>query len=181
MLNKAKTWLDKAVRHLEVEFSKLQVWRANPSLLDDVRVEQYGDLQPLQNLATVWTLDAQTLSIKPWDKTLIHPIEKAISDAGLGLNPQSMADSIMIKIPQLTEERRRDIVKIAKKLLEEAKIAIRNVRWDIVKDIKNAENDKEISEDEKKDLESKLQDSVNEANKKVDETFKKKEEDIMKV
>ena len=181
MLEKTKTWIDKAIKHLELEFSKLQVWRANPSLLDDIRVEQYGSMQPIQNLATVWTLDAQTLSIKPWDKTVIHPIAKAISDAWLGLNPQTMADSVIIKIPPLTEERRKDIVKIAKKLLEEAKIAIRNSRQDSLKDIKKALDAKEISEDDEKRLEKELQDLVNDWNKKAEELFKKKQEDIMKI
>ncbi len=181
MLEKAKKWIEKAIKHLELEFSKLQVWRANPSLLDDVKVEQYGSMQAIQNLATVWTLDAQTLSIKPWDKTVIHPIAKAISEAGLWLNPQTMADSVIIKIPPLTEERRKDIVKIAKKLLEESKIAIRNSRQDSLKDIKKWLEAKEISEDDEKRLEKELQDLVNDANKKVEELFKKKESDIMKV
>ena len=181
MLEKAKTWIDKAIKHLELEFSKLQVWRANPSLIEDVKVEQYGSMQAIQNLATISTLDSQTLSIKPWDKTVIHPIAKAISEAWLWLNPQTMADSILIKIPPLTEERRKDIVKIAKKLLEEAKIAIRNSRQDSLKEIKKALDNKEISEDEEKKYEKDLQELVNDANKKVEELFNKKQEDIMKI
>lgn len=181
MLTKAKEGIKKAELHLEHEFSKLQVWRANPSLVEEVRVDSYGSLQPVQNLATVWVLDSQTISIKPWDKWVIHSIAKAITDAGLGLNPQTMADSILIKVPPLTEERRKEIVKIAKRLTEEAKVSIRNVRADSMKDIKNAEDNKEISEDARKDLESDLQDLVNAANKKCDELLKIKETDLMKV
>jgi len=181
MLDKVKKWIEKAIKHLEIEFSKLQVWRANPSILDDIKIDQYGSMQAIQNLATIWNLDSQTLSIKPWDKTVIHPIAKAISEAGLWLNPQTMADSIIIKIPPLTEERRKDIVKIAKKILEEAKIAIRNARWESLKDIKKALESKEISEDDEKRLEKELQELVNDANKKAEELYKKKETDIMKI
>ncbi len=181
MLDKAKIWIEKAIKHLEFEFSKLQVWRANPSLVEDVKIEQYGAMQTIQSVATVWVLDSQTLTIKPWDKSIIHSIEKAICDAWLGLNPQSMADSIIIKIPSLTEERRKELVKIAKKLLEEGKIWTRNARWDSAKTIKNAETNKEISEDERKNLEIDLQKITDDANKKMDELFKIKETDIMKI
>ena len=112
MLDTAKTLLEKATEHLESEFGKIQMGRANPALVEDIRVEQYGSLQALKNCASLSTLDAQTLSISPWDKTLIHPIAKAITDAGIGLNPQTMGDSVMIKIPPMTEERRRDMTKV---------------------------------------------------------------------
>jgi len=126
-------------------------------------------------------MDSQTLSIKPWDKTTLTAIAKAISDSGLGLNPQTMADSIMIKIPALTEERRKEISKVAKKLAEDAKVSIRNVRGDVHKMIKKAADDKEISEDEQKDKETELQKLIDEANKSIDTHYKNKEADIMKV
>ena len=181
MLEQAKSGIEKAMRHLEQEFGKLQLGRANPALVEDVMIEQYGSMQPLKNSATVWVMDAQTLQIKPWDKTILNTIAKAISDSGLGLNPQVMADSIIIKIPPLTEERRRDLSKIAKKLLEEAKVGIRNARQDSHKAIKRAEDEKEISEDEAKMHAEDLQKLVDDANKKADDAYKKKEEDIMKV
>ena len=181
MLDKLKEWLKKAINHMEVEFSKIQMGRANPLLVEDVMIEQYWALTPIKNVATVSCLDSQTLSIKPWDKTIIGAIAKAITNSGKGLNPQTMADSVMIKIPQVTEERRREMTKIVKSLSEEAKVAVRNIRWDVMKDIKNAENNKEISEDEKKDLEEKVQKEVNEANKIIDEKTKKKNEEVMKV
>jgi len=173
--------LSKATHHLELEFSKLSVWRANPALVEDIRVEQYGSLQPIKNCASVNTLDAQTLSIAPWDKTLIHPIAKAITEAWVGLNPQTMGDSVMIKIPPMTEERRRDIVKIVKKYAEEAKISVRNIRAEILKSIKKQETEKLISEDVARDMETDLQKAIDEANKKIDELSKKKENDVMSI
>jgi len=181
MIGKAQEWITKSLHHLELEFGKLQVGRANPAIVEDVLIESYGAMQPLKNSASVSLLDAQTLSIKPWDTTIIHAIAKAITDAGLGLNPQTMADSIMIKVPPLTEERRRDLSKIAKKLAEEAKIGIRNARADSHKLIKKAEDDKEISEDQARDLETDLQKIIEDANKKIDEMYKHKDADIMKV
>ena len=142
---------------------------------------QYGSLQPIKNCASISLLDPQTLSVSPWDKSIIHPIAKAISDAGTGLNPQTMADSIMIKIPQLTEERRKELCKTVKKYGEEAKVSVRNIRADYHKQIKKQENEKEISEDEAKRLEQDLQKIIDEANKIIDELAKKKEADTMKV
>lgn len=181
MLDSAKQGLQKAVSHLDYEYSKLQLGRANPAMVEDVLVESYGSMQPLKNTASVSLLDSQTLTIKPWDKGVIHSIAKAITDSGLGLNPQTMADSVMIKVPPLTEERRKEIAKVAKKMLEDAKISIRNVRADEMKKIKKAEDNNEISEDERKDLEADLQKLIEEANKNADDHFKHKEADIMKV
>ncbi len=181
MLEKVKEWVKKAIHHLEVEFSKLQLWRANPSLVEDITIEQYWLVQPIKNIAQVSTLDAQTLTIKPWDKSSLWLIAKAITEAGLWLNPQTMADSVLIKIPPLTEERRKEISKLAKKIAEEAKIWVRNARQDSLKTIKKAEEDKEISEDEAKNLEKELQKIVDEANKTIDEKTKKKQDDIMKI
>jgi ribosome recycling factor len=181
MLDKAKTGLQKAVEHLENEFWKLQLGRANPSLIEWIRAEIYWALQPIKNVANISVMDSQTISIQPWDRSSIHSIAKAITEEWLGLNPQTMADSIMIKFPILTQERRKEIAKYAKWLLEDAKIAIRNVRQDELKAIKKSETDKEISEDIAKDYETQLQKLVDEANKKVEELYKKKDEDIMKV
>lgn len=178
MIPETKSLLEKALHHLEAEFGKLQAGRANPALVEDIRVEQYGMLQPLKNCASVNVLDNQTLSIQPWDKTLIHPIAKAISDAGVGLNAQSMADSVMIKIPDLTEERCRDIVKIVKRFAEEAKVTVRNIRGDTLKKIKA---DESFTEDMQRDMEKDLQKLVDDINKAIDEAAKKKEADVMKV
>lgn len=181
MLNKVKDGLKKAIHHMDFEFSKIQMGRANPLLVEDIMVEQYGALSPLKNVATVSCLDTQTLQIKPWDKSLINDIAKAITNSGKGLNPQNMADSVIIKIPPVTEERRKEMTKIVKNISEDSKVAVRNVRGDVMKDIKNSENNKEISEDERKDLEEKVQKEVNEANKIIEEKTKKKNEEVMKV
>lgn len=181
MLQKAKEWIEKAIKHLDMEFWKLQLGRANPVLIEWIMIEQYGSLQPLKNMASVSNLDSQTLTIRPWDKSVLHAIAKGITESNMWLNPQTMADSIMIKIPLMTQERRIEITKIAKRLSEDAKIGIRNTRAEIVKDIKKSEDDKEISEDEAKDYMTDLQKLVDEANKKVDEHLKHKEVDIMKI
>lgn len=181
MLTKVQEGIKKAINHLEFEFWKLQLWRANPMLVEWIMVEQYGSMQSLKNIASVSCLDAQTLNIKPWDRSAVWPIAKAITESGLWLNPQSGADNIMIKIPTLTEDRRKELVKVAKKMAEEAKIWVRNARSDNLKSIKNAEDNKEISEDFRKDLELELQKIIDEANKNIDEHLKKKSEDIMKV
>ncbi len=181
MLTKAKEGIEKAIHHLDVEYSKLQLGRANPVMVESIMIDQYGSMQPLQNMAAVSNLDSQTLNIKPWDKTAMHAIAKAISDSWLGLNPQTMADSIMIKVPALTEERRKEISKIAKTMAEDAKVWVRNARADSMKTIKKAEDDKEISEDQRKDYETELQKIIDEANKKVDDHYKSKDTDIMKV
>lgn len=181
MLEKAKQWIDKAIKHLDLEYSKLQLWRANPIMVEGILVEQYGSMQPVQNIASVTNLDAQTLSIKPWDKSAIHPIAKAITESGLWLNPQTMADSVMIKVPPLTEERRKELVKVAKTMSEDAKVSVRNVRQEVLKDIKKAEDNKEISEDIRKNYENDLQKIIDDANKKIEEHLKQKETDIMKI
>lgn len=181
MLTKVKEWIEKTIKHLEVEYSKLQLWRANPIMVESILVEQYWSMQPIQNISSVSNLDSQTLSIKPWDRNLIHPIAKAITESWMWLNPQTMADSIIIKVPQLTEERRKEVWKIAKKIAEEAKIWVRNARSENLKIIKNAEDSKQISEDQEKDYQNDLQKLVEDANKKIDELYKHKNEDIMKL
>jgi len=181
MLEKSKQWVTKAINHLDLEFSKLQLWRANPVLVEDVMVEQYWMPTPLKNMAQVSCLDAQTLSIKPYDKSALWLIAKAITDSWLWLNPQTMADSVLIKMPILTEERRKDLSKLAKKISEEAKIWVRNARQDSLKDIKKAKENKEISEDDETSFEKDLQKIIDDANKTIDDKTKKKIDDIMKV
>jgi len=181
MLTKTKNGIQKALSHLEQEFSKLQAGRANPAMVEDIRVDAYGSLTPIKNTASISLMDSQTLSIQPWDRWQIHAIAKAITDANMGLNPQTMADSVMIKVPSVTEERRKDLCKIVKKLAEEAKISVRNARWETVKDIKRAKDAKEITEDDEKDYEKQLEKLVSDANTKIEELSKKKETDIMKV
>lgn len=181
MLANLQQELHKAKEHLQNELAKLQAWRANPAIVEGVYVMAYGSSQPIRNVAAVSTLDAQTIVIQPWDKTIIRDIEKGISDASLGLNPSNNGESLMIKIPPLTEERRRDLVKLASRLGEDGKVGIRTVRQDFKKKIDTAKANKEISEDEAKSYETDLQKQIDAAIKEVDSLLKTKEEDIMKV
>jgi ribosome recycling factor len=181
MLANLQQDLQKATNHLSSELAKLQAWRANPAIVEGVFVMAYGSSQPLRNVAAVSVLDAQTIVIQPWDKSVIKDIEKGITDANLGLNPSNNGESIMIKIPPLTEERRRDLVKIASRLGEEGKVGIRTVRQDYKKKIDTAKANKEISEDEAKSLENDLQKKIDTSIREVDEMLKNKEADIMKV
>lgn len=179
MLQTLASDLQKAEQHLHDEFAKLQVGRANPAIVEGITVMAYGSAQPLRNVASVSILDAQTISIQPWDKSTLRDISKAINDANIGLNPQDNGESVLVRIPVLTEERRRDLVKIAKKLSEDGKIAVRNIRQDYLKKIKN--QDDSVGEDIIKQQETELQKSIDEEIMKIDKMTKHKEEEIMKV
>ena len=181
MLNNLQQELSKAINHLNSEFSKLQLGRANPSIIEGVFVTAYGSSQPLKNVASVSNLDGQTLSVQPWDKGLLHDIEKGISDAKIGVTPTNNGEMLLIKFPPLTEERRKEVVKIASRLTEDAKISIRNIRADFKKKIDTAKNDKEISEDEAKHYENDLQKKIDQSIKEVENTFDDKEKDILTV
>ncbi len=179
MLHTLSSDLQKAEQHLHDEFAKLQVGRANPAIVEGITVMAYGMPQPLRNVASVGTLDAQTISIQPWDKSVLRDISKAINDANIGLNPQDNGESVLIRIPALTEERRRDLVKIAKKLAEDGKVAVRNIRQDYLKKIKN--QDESVGEDIIKQQEKDLQKGIDEAIVLVDKMLKHKEEEVMKI
>lgn len=141
----------------------------------------YGSSQPLRNVAAVSTLDAQTISIQPWDKAVIKDIEKAITDANLGLNPNNNGESILINIPPLTGERRKELVKLIGKFSEDAKVSLRNIRQDYKKKIDTAKNSKTESEDILKGYEADLQKKIDAATKDVEALEKHKEEELMKV
>lgn len=181
MLENLKGDLKKAEEHLHNELAKLQVGRAHPALVEGIMVMAYGSPQPLRNVASVTIMDAQTISIQPWDRGVLRDISKGISDANLGLNPQDNGESVMIKVPTLTEERRRDLVKMAGKMTEDAKIAVRNIRQDYMKKIDNAEKAKEISEDISKSKKAELQKDIDVSIKAIEEMFDHKEKDIMKI
>ena len=172
-----KKEMDKAVETLNRRFSTVRAGRANPSSLDGVMVEYYGQLTPLKSVATINVPEARILVIKPYDKHALGDIEKAIINANLGYTPNNDGETIRIVIPELTEERRAELVKQVKKLSEESKVVIRNIRRDAMDDIKeNAEND-----DEKERYEKRVQDEVNSYNKKIEEELKKKESELMTV
>ena len=177
ILENSKKDMDKTIETLNHRFATVRAGRANPSSLDGVMVEYYGTPTPLKSLATITVPEARILQIKPFDKHSLADIEKAIVVANLGYNPSNDGETIRIVIPQLTEERREELVKQVKKLAEEEKVAIRNIRKGAMDDIKEeAEN-----EDEEKRLEKALQDKVNEYNKKIEEKLKEKEQELLTV
>jgi len=171
---------EKAINHLIAELEKVRAGRATPSMLDSVVVEAYGSQVPLSQVANVNTLDARTLTIQPWDKSTLDEISRGVVNANLGLNPQNNGEMIIINVPVLTEERRRDFAKKAKAEGEVAKVSIRNHRKDALNDIKKLKDDG-LSEDRQKDLEEEVQNITNTNTNKIDDLVAKKEVDIMKV
>lgn len=172
---------EKTLKHLQEEFSRLQVGRANPSLVEHLMVEAYGGQQPIKNLASINVPEARSLSIQPWDKSVLGAIEKAILISGLGLNPINNGAALLINIPSLTEERRKELVKIVHTLAEEARISIRGARQNAHGAFKTMQQNKQITEDEATGAEKKLQEKVDEYNKKVADMAKAKEEAVMTV
>lgn len=169
--------MDLAIESLEKRFATVRAGRANPSSLDGIMVEYYGSMTPLKQLATISVPEARQLLIKPFDRGCLKEIEKAILASNLGYNPGNDGETIRIIIPELTEERRRELVKQVKALAEDAKVAIRNIRRDVLESIEKLE----LSEDVEKGLEKDVQDTVNEYNKKVESKLKEKEQELLTV
>ncbi len=169
--------MEKAIESLEKRFTTVRAGRANPSSLDGVMVEYYGSMTPLKQLATISVPEARQLLIKPFDRGALSAIEKGILAANLGYNPGNDGETIRIVIPELTEERRRELVKQVKSLAEDAKIVVRNIRHDALEDVKK----QEFSEDEEKGIEKEIQDTVNEYNKKIENKLKEKEQELLTV
>lgn len=180
-IDDAKRRMDKSIEAFRSEIAKIRTGKATTALLDGVKVDYYGSLSPLNQVANVTVLDAHTLNITPWEKSLLGEIEKAILTADLGLNPSNDGTNIRVPIPPLTEERRKDMVKLVKKFGEDSKVAIRNVRRDANDHLKKQEKAKELSEDLRHDAEAEVQDLTNNHIKKIDELIKHKEIEIMEV
>ncbi len=179
-LEEGREQMQKAIEHVTSELLKIRAGKAMPSMLDGLSVEYYGAITPLSQVASVNTPDARTLLIKPWEKTLISEIEKAIINSDLGLNPQNDGENIIINIPMLTEDRRRDLVKQVKGEGENGKIRMRNIRKDTNDSIKKLQKDG-VSEDAIKNGEEMVQSLTNEFTKKIDALLAKKETEIMTV
>ncbi len=169
--------MEKTMENLNVRLSNIRAGRANPAILDGVKVNYYGSLTPLNQLATISVPEARKLQIKAFDKSCLSDIEKAIYEADLGLTPNNTGELIFINIPELTEDRRKEFVKQAKALAEEAKIALRNIR----QDANNAVKKLEINDDEEKSLMQDVQELINNYNKKVDDRLKEKEQELMTI
>ncbi|RFZ81263.1 ribosome recycling factor [Mucilaginibacter terrenus] len=179
-ISDAKALMDKAIAHTDAELTKIRAGKASPSMLDDIVVEYYGTPTPLSQVGSVNTPDARTIVIQPWEKSLLNPIEKAIKEANLGVNPQNDGVIIRINVPPLTEERRRELVKKAKGEAENGKIAVRNIRKDANEKIKKLKSEG-VSEDEMKTGEAEVQKLTDGYIVKVDQLSEAKEKDIMTV
>jgi len=181
ILESTKKKMDKTIENLLYELTRFRTGKANPSLLDGIKVNYYGSIVPLKQAANIGVPEPRLLTIQPWDKTMINEIEKAIQKSDIDLTPNNDGNIIRLPIPQLTEERRLDLVKKAKKLGEESKVSIRNTRRESNDSIKKAEKDKEISEDESHRNMDEIQKITDDYIKKVDDILKKKETEIMEV
>jgi ribosome recycling factor len=171
----------KSVEALRVELTKVRTGRAHPSLLDHIKVSYYGTPTPLNQVANVSVDDARTLSIQPWEQTMVKAVEKAIMESDLGLNPNTAGTVIRVPMPPLTEERRRDLVKVVRAEAEHARVAVRNIRRDGNNDLKNAVKEKLISEDDDRRGQDLIQKLTDQYVKEIDEVLAKKEEDLMAV
>lgn len=180
VLQDAKERMEMAAMFLEEQLSRVRAGRANVAILDGVRVESYGMMVPLNQVATVTTPDARTIAIKPWDKKAIRGIEKAIMDSEVGITPDNNGEVIRLAIPQPTEERRRDLVKQCSKIGEKAKVEVRNVRGDLKDKLKKAIKDG-LSEDLEKDAETSLQKVHDKYIAKIDALLEEKNKEIMTV
>ncbi|MBN8553377.1 MAG: ribosome recycling factor [Caulobacterales bacterium] len=180
-LNTIRSRMDKAVSALKEEFAGLRTGRASAGLLEPVQVEAYGSTSPLNAVAAITVPEPRMIAVNVWDKGVVVSVEKAIRAAGLGLNPIVDGQTIRVPIPPLTEERRKELAKLAGRYAEQQKVAVRNVRRDANDDLKKAEKAGEISQDEQKKMEAEVQKDTDAAIKRIDEALKAKEVEIMQV
>lgn len=178
ILDAAGEQMGDSIKHLEKELLKIRAGRANPSMLSSVMVDYYGSQTPISQVANISTPDARTLQVQPWEKAMIPEIEKAILNSNLGLNPQNNGEVVMINIPPLTEERRKDLVKQAKAAAEHARVGIRNARKEANDEVKKLDG---VSEDIIKDAEGRVQGITDKYVKQVDDVIETKEKEIMHV
>ncbi len=177
VIDLAKERMSKTLENLDSRFATVRAGRANPSSLDGITVDYYGSQTPLKQLATISVPEARQLLIKPFDRSCLAAIEKAIFESNLGYTPNNDGETIRIIIPVLTEERRKELTKQVRSMAEEAKVSVRNIRHDANEEIEK----QEISEDEEKRLQNEVQDLVNQYNKLIDEKTKEKENELMTV
>lgn len=173
--------MEKSINHLEDEMANIRAGRANPAILNKVKVEYYGTLTPLNQVGSISVPEARQILITPWDKSLIGPINKAIQQAELGINPMNDGNSVRLTFPELTEQRRKELCKQIKSLGEDAKVAIRNTRRDFIDSAKASKKASEITEDELKDIEEKIQKITDKFVAKIDSLVSDKEKEIMEV
>jgi len=181
IMTDAEGGMKKAVDSFKRELQKIRTGRANTSMLDGIKVDYYGTPTPVNQVATVQVVDARLITVKPWEKSMIQVIDKAIRASDLGINPVADAELVRLPIPPLTQERRRDLAKVVGKQTEEARVAVRAARRDAMDMIKDAEKEKQISEDERKKGETKIQELTDKFIASVDDIAKAKEKEIMEL
>ncbi|MEW6507716.1 MAG: ribosome recycling factor [Bacteroidota bacterium] len=181
IIKDARQRMDKTIEAFRNEITRIRTGKATTALLDGIKVDYYGTLSPLNQVGNVSVLDIHTISITPWDKTMVPVIEKAILSSDLGLNPISDGTNLKVPIPILTEERRKELVKLVKKFGEESKVALRNVRRDANDHLKKMEKEKKLTEDELIEAEKETQKLTDEHIAKIDTLIKHKEKEIMEV
>jgi len=173
--------MERSIEAFRKELGKVRTGRASFSLLDGVKVDYYGTPTPLQQVGTLSVPESRLITVTPWDTKMIGPIEKAIQGSGLGLNPSSDGKTVRIPIPPLTEERRRELAKVVRKMAEDARVAVRNVRREAIEKLKDREKKREISEDVVKRGQERIQKETDAHVKKIDEILKSKEQEILEV
>ena len=178
LVDNSKERFEKAIDHLKGEIATLRTGRATPALVEDIMVEAYGTMQSLKAVASISVADAKTINVDPWDKSLMQPVETAIRNSDLGINPVNDGTLIRLPLPDLTSERRADLIKLLHKKMEDARIAVRKIREEVRSDIDKAEKAKEISEDEKFTLQDDLEAVVKEFNTSIKEIGEAKEKEI---
>ncbi len=181
ILQDAKARMHKSVEAFKAELAKIRTGRAHPSLLDHITVEYYGSEVPIGQVANVNVEDARTLTVVPWEKDMVKKVEKAIMNSDLGLNPATAGSVIRVPMPPLTEERRRDLVRVVKQEAEHARVAIRNIRRDANSDLKELLKEKEISEDEERRAQERVQKLTDQAIKEIDALLAEKESELMEI
>ncbi len=181
IIKEADQRMSKTIEALHNELKGVRTGRANSSLLDGIMVDYYGSASALNQVANVAVQDSRTLTVTPWEKTMIEPIEKAIMSSNLGLNPVSAGMVIRIPLPPLTEERRKDMVRLVGQIAENSKIALRNIRRDANQHLKTMLNDKDITEDDLRGAEKRVQDVTDKFVKQVDEVISDKEKELMEI
>lgn len=177
----AERKMDKTVQVLTHEYASIRAGRANPGVLDKIMVDYYGTPTPINQLAAVSVTEARTLTIQPWDVSVVRAVERAIQTSDLGINPQSDGKIIRIIFPPLTEDRRKEIVKDVSKMAEEAKIAIRSVRRDAIEKLKAMKKASEITEDDLKDAEKRMQEITDKFGKEIESISEKKQREVMEI
>ena len=181
ILKDAEVRMGKTIEALKHDLSKMRTGRATPSLIDHIMVSFYGNATPLGQTANISVSDARTLTVTPWDKTMVQPIEKAIMDAGLGLNPVTAGEVIRIPLPAMTEETRKNMIRLVRQEVEQSRVAIRNIRRDANGDFKSLVKDKDISEDEQHHAEDLVQKLTDKNISEIDAVLEIKEKDLMEI